>query len=139
MDFIKIRDIIVSAAQTAGIEKYEIYCTTEEEISAKTLKHEISAMSSGMTGGVGFRCIVDGKMGYASTNALDTDELTGLVARAADNARVIENTDEVFIFEGSEAYAKTTCGEPTVVDAATLKECALKLQEGLYNYSEAVI
>ena len=139
MDFKKIRDIIVSAAQTAGIEKYEIYCTTEEEISAKTLKHEISAMSSGMTGGVGFRCIVDGKMGYASTNALDTDELYGLVTRAAENAKVIENTDEVFIFEGSESYAKTTSGEPAVVDSAKLKECALKLQEGLYNYSEAVV
>ena len=139
MDFKKIRDIIVSAAAEAGVEKYEIYCTTEEELSAKTLKHEISALSSGMTGGVGFRCIVDGKMGYASTNSLDADELASLVSRAADNARVIENEDEVFIFEGSESYEKTTAGEPCVVDAATLKDCALKLQESLYNYSEAVV
>ncbi len=139
MDFLKIRDIIVSVANDAGIEKYEIYCTTEENIEVETLKHEISSISSGMTGGVGFRCIVDGKMGYASTNALDADELAGLVTRAAENARVIENTDEVFIFEGSESYAKTTAGEPTAVDAATLKECALKLQEKLYAYNEAVI
>ena len=139
MDFSKIRDIIVSAANDAGIEKYEIYCTTEENIEAETLKHEISSISSGMTGGVGFRCIVDGHMGYASTNSLDADELASLVTRAADNARVIENDDEVFIFEGSESYAKTTAGEPTVTDAATLKECALKLQEKLYGYSEAVI
>ena len=139
MDFFNIKEIIVSAAKSSGIEKYEVYCTSNEEISAETLKHEISSISSGMTGGVGFRCIVDGKMGYASTNSLDAEELAALVTRAADNARVIENADEVFIFEGSENYAKTTCGEPAVVDAATLKDCALKLQEKLYGYSDAVV
>lgn len=138
MDHKRIRDIITSAADEAGLGEYEIYCSESEDITAETLKHEISSFSSGMSGGVGFRCIVDGRMGYASGSLIEEDELRALVTRAAENARAIENDDEVFIFGGSESYAKTTAPEPENADAATLKSCALDLQKRVYETDPSV-
>ena len=139
MDFIKIRDIIIEAASTAGVTEYEIYCSSEENISTETLKDEISAFGSGMSGGVGFRCIINGKMGYASTSLIEKEELSELVLRARENAKAIENDDEVFIFRGSPSYGKINASEPTVADAQQLKECALKVQRGAYGYNPCVV
>ena len=139
MDFIKIRDIIIEAANAAGVTEYEIYCSSEENISTETLKDEISAFGSGMSGGVGFRCIVNGKMGYASTSLMEKEELAALVMRARENAKIIENEDEVFIFRGSESYGKINAKKPVVADAHMLKECALKVQKDAYGYNSCVV
>ena len=139
MDFIKIRDIIIEAANAAGVTEYEIYCSSEENISTETLKDEISAFGSGMSGGVGFRCIVNGKMGYASTSLMENEELAALVMRARENAKAIENEDEVFIFRGSESYGKINAKKPVVADAHMLKECALKVQKDAYGYNSCVV
>lgn len=138
MDFIKIRDIIIRAAKENNIQEYEIYASSEENISAETLKNEISGFSSSMGGGVGFRCIVDGKMGYASTNIYSEDELFSLVLSAKENASVIENSDEVFIFRGSPEYANIDSEDISMAGAKELKECALRVQNAAYGYSKYV-
>ena len=62
MNFNDIKNAVVSAAAKAGITEYEIYYVQDSGISAETLKHEISNFSSSVSGGLCFRCIVDGKM-----------------------------------------------------------------------------
>lgn len=139
MNFTEIKDIIISACKKHGIEEYEVYYTVGEDISAETLKQEVSAFSSGESAKVYFRCLVDGHMGYASSSYFDVDELEALVLRAADNAKIIENNDVVVIFKGSESYAKTTAPEPAAIEAAELKKCALDLQKATYAVDSAVV
>lgn len=139
MNFTEIKNIIISACKKHGIEEYEVYYTVGEDISAETLKQEVSAFSSGESAKVYFRCLVDGHMGYASSSYFDADELEDLVLRASDNAKVIENDDVVVIFKGSESYAKTTAPEPASIDAAELKKCALELQKATYATDSAVV
>ncbi|MBE6684344.1 MAG: TldD/PmbA family protein [Ruminococcaceae bacterium] len=139
MNFTEIKDIIISACKKHGIEEYEVYYTVGEDISAETLKQEVSAFSSGESAKVYFRCLVNGHMGYASSSYFDADELEDLVVRASENAKVIENDDVVVIFKGSESYAKTTAPEPADIEAAELKRCALELQKATYSVSDAVV
>lgn len=139
MNFTEIKDIIISACKKHGIEEYEVYYTVGEDISAETLKQEVSAFSSGESAKVYFRCLVNGHMGYASSSYFDADELEDLVLRASDNAKVIENNDVVVIFKGSESYAKTTAPEPAAIEAAELKKCALELQKATYATDSAVV
>ena len=117
MVFEQMKNALVAAAADAGIEQYEIYYQVGESISAETLKDEISAFGSGMSGGVGFRCIINGKMGYASTSLIEKEELSELVLRARENAKAIENDDEVFIFRGSPSYGKICPGYTTISPA----------------------
>ena len=139
MNFTEIKDIISAACTKFGVEEYEIYYTVAEDISAETLKDEVSAFSSGESAKVYFRCLVDGHMGYASSSYFAADELEDLVVRAKENAGAIENDDVVFIFKGSESYAKTTAPDPVVVDAGELKNKALELQKATYATDSSVV
>ena len=139
MDFKEIKQIIKDTCEKYGVKEYEITYSIGENISAETLKDEISAFSSGESASIAFRCIVDGHMGYASTSFFDTDEIEDLVIRASDNAKAIENEDVVVIFKGSESYGKITAPEPEVVDASELKNKALELQRKTYATDSSVV
>lgn len=65
-----------------------------------------------------FRALVNGKMGYASTQVFDQDALDLLLESVKMNAGLIENEDERFIFEGSEHYETIDAYDPAL-DALT--------------------
>ncbi len=132
MNFDRMKDTLVGAANRAGLKEYEIYAMSVKNTSTETLKQEISSFSSGTGGGISFRCIVNGKMGYASTELLTEAEMEALVDRAMDNAANIENEDEVFIYSGSESYEPKNAPEAELPDAATMKKWALDLQKATY-------
>jgi len=138
MNFELMKEYLVAAAKAAGLTEYEIYATSSREMSTETLKGEISSFSLGESGGIGFRCIVDGKMGYASGELLTREEMEALVDRAIDNAKNIENDDEVFIFPGSESYEAVNAKAPCMPEAATLKEWALDLLDKTYHEHPSV-
>ena len=138
MNFENIKSCVFGAAKDAGIEEYEIFYTSDSSVSAETLKDEISAFAYGVSGGICFRCVVDGKMGTASTELLEESELRALVKRAVSNARNIESDDPAIIFKGSESYEKTSMTPFTMPDAAKIKNNALKIQKETYSQSEYV-
>ena len=121
MNFTEIKDIISAACKKHGVEEYEIFYTVGEDISAETLKDEVSAFSSGESAKVYFRCLVDGHMGLSSSSYFNADEFEDLVLRAKDNASVIENNDVVVIFKGSESYAKPPLPSPRSLMQVSLR------------------
>ncbi len=138
MDFQLVKEILVGEAKKRGLCEYEIYFTDSEQISAETLKDEISSFSSGVGAGVSFRCIVNGRMGNAATELFTDEELRSLVKRAMDNASVIENDDPVFIFGGSEKYEDTKKPDFEMPTTARIRELALDIQTRTYAQSEMV-
>ena len=138
MVFEQMKNALIAAANEAGIAQYEIYYQVGESISAETLKDEISAFSSSVSGGICFRCIVDGKMGYASSELMTEDAMQELVKNAISNAACIDSEDEVFIFEGSPEYAKIDASDVKLTDAVTIRDTALRLQKETYAQSEKV-
>ena len=138
MLFEQMKNALIAAATDAGIEQYEIYYQVGESISAETLKDEISAFASSVSGGICFRCIVNGKMGYASSELMSEDAMGELVKNAISNAACIDSDDEVFIFEGSPEYAKIDAGDVKLTDAVTVRDMALRLQKETYAQSEKV-
>ncbi len=138
MKFEAMKQALIAAAERAGLEQYEIFCQMEESLSAESMKHEISAFSSSVSGGICFRCIVNGKMGYASGELMTEEAMEELVTSAISNAGCIDNDDEVFIFEGSPSYAKLPEREVKLNDALTVRNTALSLQEAIYAQNEMV-
>jgi len=138
MLFEKMKKALVNAAERAGLKEYEIYYQREESLNAETLKDEISSFSSSVGGGICFRCIVDGKMGYASGELMTEEAMEELVACAISNARCIDNDDEVFIFAGSPAYQTPTAPEAKLFDAGAIRETVLELQRRTYAESDRV-
>lgn len=133
-----MKQALAEEAGRMGLTQYEIYCERDEEISVETLKDEISAFASGVSGGICFRCIVDGKMGYASGELMTVDAMKDLVRRAVSNAACIDSTDEVFLYGGSDHYETPTAPEAKLTDPAALRKLALGLQQATYAQSEKV-
>ena len=73
MRFDEVKAALCQAAAEAGVSEYEIYYMNDTSISCETLKDEISSFNSGVGGGVCFRCIYNGKMGYASSELFEAD------------------------------------------------------------------
>lgn len=139
MEFSKIKEILAEEAKRLGVTEYDIYFSKSESLSAETLKQEISSFSSSNGIGVSFRCVRDGKFGYASSELITPDEVKGLVARAYENALYIESDDEAVIFRGSEHYE--TVENPILPDVsmADLKNIAMDIQKATYAASEYVV
>lgn len=138
MDFNSVKKYLFDAAKDAGLDEYEVYFMESDGISAETLKDEISSFSSTVSGGIGFRCIVNGKMGIAATELFTKEEMAELVMRAVNNAKYIENDDKAIIFKGSPEYAKLSPKKVDFVDAAEIKEIALDLIKKTYAESEYI-
>ena len=131
MEFEALKQALIDAAAQAGIAQYEIYYMETAESSATTFQHELKGVSSARSGGICFRCIVGGKMGYASTELLEADEMVELVSRAATAATMIENDDKVFIWGGSPTYRSPEAAKP-MAEMPTLTKSALALAEAAY-------
>ncbi|MBP3314716.1 MAG: TldD/PmbA family protein, partial [Clostridia bacterium] len=139
MNFEAVKNSLVREAKLAGLEEYEVYFMESGGTSAETLKGEISSFSSEVSGGISFRCIVNGKMGSAATELFDDVEMKALVERAIENAKNIESDDKAVIFAGSDSYAELELPEFVEKNTAELKEIALDLQKKTYEKSEYIV
>ena len=138
MNFESMKEIVVRAAKAAGLDEYELFYYAEEDMGVGTLKQDVDNFSSGNGQGIDFRCKVNGKMGYASTELFTEEELTELVCRAIENAKNIESDDEVDIFPGSPKYEAIEEKPAPVPNAAQMTETALALQKKIYGLSDKI-
>ena len=81
--------------------------------------------------GLGFRALVNGRMGYASTQILDEAAIDMLVDGALENAALVESEDRQFLFAGSERYPELKLYEPRLeaIGAADKIEMARTLEK----------
>ncbi len=136
--FDEIKNALINTAVELGIDKYEIFYQTSSETSTETLKDELSNFSMGASGGICFRCIVDSRMGYASTELMDVDEMKSLVARAAANAKFIDSDDIPVIFSGSKKYGQKTSQTAKIIDVSETKSLAFDIQKQNYAQNNCV-
>ena len=104
MNFNEFKELVIAECAAQGIAEYELYYQAGASTSVDTFQHSINEFSSSYTGGVCFRCIVNGKMGYASTEALNAQQARSVVANAVDNAINLEAEEAVFLGEGGQTY-----------------------------------
>lgn len=138
MNLMDMKQALVAAAQRASLEQYEIYFEQDETVSVETLKDEVSSFSSGVSAGICFRCVVNGKMGYASGELMTAEAMEDLVARAISNAKCIDSDDKAIIFAGSEHYGTVSLPRPELAEPALLRKTALELQKQTYAQSDKV-
>ena len=139
MDFAEFKQAVIAAAEKLGITEYELYYKASESTTVSIYQHEIDQFTSSEDGGVCFRCIADGKMGYASTEALNEEQAVQIVARAADNARTLESEDPAFLGEGGQCYIQLDRVLYPLPTTEELIQTALKTQVKLYASDERVI
>ena len=139
MNFAEFKNAVVAKAQAMGIAEYELYYESSDSTNISVFQHEISEFSAGTDGGVCFRAIVNGKMGYASTEALCESEAAAIVERAADNASVLESEEPVFLSEGGKTYQVLEKAPYQLPETNELIRMVLDTQDKLYAADKAVV
>ena len=139
MDFNGFKAAVIARCAELGISDYELYYQAAESTSISAFQHEINQFTSSMEGGVCFRCIVNGKMGYASTEELSEHQAAAIVTRAADNASVLEAEEPVFLNEGGKTYTPIEDAAVPMPATDSLIQKVLQTQEQIYAADPAVI
>ena len=104
MNFNEFKELVIAECKALGIAEYELYYQAGASTSVDTFQHSINEFTSSYSGGLCFRCIVNGKMGYASTENLSASQAKAVVAKAVDNAVNLEAEEAVFLGEGGQVY-----------------------------------
>lgn len=136
MQFNEFKALVIAECAARGVAEYELYYQTSSSTSVDTFQHSINEFSSSLSGGLCFRCIVDGKMGYASTQYLSEEQAVAVVAKAVDNASCLETEEAVFLGEGGQSYEplpERSYTEPTTEEMIAT---ALATTEKLYAADE---
>ena len=139
MEFNAFKQAVIARCAQKGIEEYELYYQAAESTSVSVFQHSINEFTGSIEGGVCFRCIVGGRMGYASTEALNEEQAASIVDRAADNAATLEADEPVFLAEGGLSYAPVTTEPYALPDTESLIAKVLDTQEKLYAADPAVV
>ena len=138
MNYELLKSVIENEAKLQGVTEYEIYYMSSSELSIDTLNKEPNSFSSGVSGGICLKVVHDGKLGYASSELMEEEEMKSLVSCAKSNAESTEKPDTVGIFKGSEHYEPLKNEAFTAKGAGELKKLTEELAEAVYNSSDKV-
>lgn len=133
MTYQEFKKAIVGIAEEMQIAEYELYYTEGDSASVEIYKEEVKGYSVEEKLGICFRCIVDGKAGYASTENLTEEEARSLVNRALDNAGSIESEEECFLHKKGDVYAVCEKNDAPRPEGSELIDAAMTLQREMYR------
>lgn len=106
MEIKKFINKIFEKAKNMNLEDFEIYFVSSESQSIKIFKQEVDSFSDSKNMGISFRVKFNNKMGYSYTESLEEEDISPLIERAIENAKVIENLDVIDIYDKIKEYVK---------------------------------
>ena len=138
MDMQKFKTKLFEAAKNAGLDEYELYAKRNTSFGVNIFEKEIDEYKSEQSFGVCFRGKIGGKMGYAFSEKIDDTVIGFLVDSVKQNASVIEDPEEEFIYGGDPSYPEVVCYNPALndvtanakIEAAMAMEDAVKATDG---------
>lgn len=90
MNIQQFQEALFTKGREIGYADMEIYYVNGRSTSVKVLKGEIDQYTIVENGGLSFRGVINGKMGYASTEKLEPDVIDFLLEEARSNADILK-------------------------------------------------
>ena len=106
MEFDAFVSALFARAKAEGIEHAEVYYASGDSLRVRVRDQKIEDYTVSTRAGLSLRGVCGGRMGYASTEALDEAAVDLLVQGVRETAALIDAPEEQDIFPGSPAYAK---------------------------------
>ncbi|MBP3540362.1 MAG: TldD/PmbA family protein [Clostridia bacterium] len=131
---------LLSTAAENGIEASEAYYVEKESFSLMRCQGD-GEYKSNQTRGLGFRGLMNGRMGYASTEAFDDEAIQQLVKGVKESAELCENDDVQILYKGGDQLPEIQLYQPQLdqVSAETKLEAAAKLEEMSSGMDERIV
>lgn len=126
---------LLAQAKAAGIEAAEAYLSEKENFSAMRNNGALEDYQSNHTRGLGFRGLVNGRMGYASTEALDEESIGQMIRGVIESATLCESDDEQPLYQGGGQVPELELYQPELDKVAP--EAKLAKIEAMENACKA--
>ncbi|HJF34215.1 MAG TPA: TldD/PmbA family protein [Sporosarcina psychrophila] len=137
----EFQEKLLAEAMGTGFKEAEVYYEKSESFRVMTFKGEIDSYETSEEGGLGFRGLYNGKMGYAYTEKIEEASIAFLIDGAKANAEVLDEDDGTDIFEGSETYAKHNFYSEELAQVPTLEKIELikSIEAKVYAYDPRIV
>ena len=122
---------LMAAAKEAGIDPAEVSTSEMSSFSAEAMEGNIDSYEVSETCVLGFRGMVNGRMGNASTRAFDDDAIRMLIRAVTESAMLTETEEQDEIFAGETAYPEIETPENDLDEVTAEEKLAicLKMEE----------
>lgn len=118
---------VLEEAKKAGMEAAEVYMSSADRFKAMCHGGEITGYTVNSGRGFSLRGLVNGKMGYAATEAMDDEAIRMLVDGVLQSAKLCEDEDKQVIFRGSESYETIETYAPALDEVSEERKLQLAL------------
>jgi len=130
MDINDFQEELFNKGQEFGFSDMEVSYSNNRSISVSVLKQQIDTYTIRENGLLSFRGVIDGKMGFSSTQKLEVDSIEFLLNEARANSEIVENEEMDELFSGSDQYPEIITFYEKLVDTdpKDLIEAALLME-----------
>lgn len=137
----KFQTTLLTAAKTAGFKEAEMYYEKSTAFRCTIFEGEIDSYETSEEGGIGFRGLYKGKMGYAYTEKIEEAAIPFLIEQAKANAMILDEDDGTTIFEGSDAYGTHTYYSERLARISTEDKIALiqSIEQKVLAYDPKIV
>lgn len=95
---------LLDRALRAGFDAAEVFVSEADEFETSIDHGEIIKYGAAESMNLGFRALLDGKSGCATTQVMDEDAIDMLIRAAKEGAQMSESPDPEFLYAGSDVY-----------------------------------
>lgn len=133
MEFDAFVSALFERARAAGIESAEVYYASGDSLRVFVRGQKIEDYTVSARAGLSFRGVAAGRMGYASTEALDEAAIDLLVAGVKETAALIDSDDVQDIFPGSPSYEAVAASNASAksVPVQSLIDRAMSMEQAM--------
>lgn len=107
VDLKQFKDALFERGVRLGFTEMEVYYQSTSQLEIGVFKGEVDEYTHAVDGGLSFRGLYGGQMGYAYTEKLDPAVIDQLLEDARAGAAVTTSADPQPIFAGSESYPES--------------------------------
>lgn len=127
-------DKFFEIAKQEGLENLELYVTKRENLKFSLFHGELDSYSLSDSFSISARGVFNGKMGYASSEKLDSTSARYLVEQIVENAKIIDKPAPE-IFKGSKVYKKKNIYNIELAKTDVEKKIAIlkEIESGIKN------
>lgn len=103
-EILAFKERLFAEGKKKGFSDMEIYYQSSRKSNVKIYQGDVDDYHFAVEGGVSFRGLNNGKMGYAYSEKIEEAMIELLLDEAWENASLIDNDEEEVIFAGSDQY-----------------------------------
>ena len=129
MTFEQAKTVLLERARARGVDA-EVLATSGRELSLAANDGRVDEITSANRGGVGVRVVDRGRVGYASTEALDEASLAWVLDEAIENA-ALQGRSGATLLAGSALGRSDLIGEGLSAPVERKAEAIVTLERGL--------